>query len=453
MSQYTREEILQMIEDKGGPEGLDLSGADLSGIDLGYEAIQRALAGRRESSREGPTPIWYSAETGGINLQKATLIGSDLSKANIQWANLKGAYLMTANLQSSIAKHAALQESALSHANIQTAHLGGANLQSADLTGASLQNTILEDADLKEANLPEANLQSAILHRANLRKANLHGSNLQNALLWDADLQGADLQGANLQKARLEGTNLQGANLHGAILRQTILRKANLKYANLSWADLDEARLREANLQGANLRVAKLDKVDLSVVENLSEAWWHHAILDRTRIKWQGLIHIGEEIAREWEEAKEAYLILKDNFNDLGQYDHARECYIKERQMERKVHQQNKRWWPWLWLTLFRWTSTYGQNPVAVLLWTVGWVVLFAAIYLIFLASGMRIAPDQWTEWWPFLYSMASFATLEFSGFEAVSPWAKFATSIESIIGIFWLAYFVYALANRTRSF
>jgi len=33
MSEYTREEILKMIEEAGGPENLDLSDADLSGID------------------------------------------------------------------------------------------------------------------------------------------------------------------------------------------------------------------------------------------------------------------------------------------------------------------------------------------------------------------------------------------------------------------------------------
>ena len=43
MSDYTREEILKLIEENGGPEGLDLSGKDLSGIDLGREAIKAEL--------------------------------------------------------------------------------------------------------------------------------------------------------------------------------------------------------------------------------------------------------------------------------------------------------------------------------------------------------------------------------------------------------------------------
>jgi len=47
MSEYTREEILKLIEENGGPEGLDLSGKDLSGIDLSiFESVVRiALTG------------------------------------------------------------------------------------------------------------------------------------------------------------------------------------------------------------------------------------------------------------------------------------------------------------------------------------------------------------------------------------------------------------------------
>jgi len=44
MSEYTREQLLKLIEENGGPDGLDLSGKDLSGIDLGMEEIEAELA-------------------------------------------------------------------------------------------------------------------------------------------------------------------------------------------------------------------------------------------------------------------------------------------------------------------------------------------------------------------------------------------------------------------------
>ena len=37
----TREDVLRLIEENGGPEGLDLSGQDLSWIDLSRETISR----------------------------------------------------------------------------------------------------------------------------------------------------------------------------------------------------------------------------------------------------------------------------------------------------------------------------------------------------------------------------------------------------------------------------
>ena len=48
MSEYTTQEVLKLIEENNGPDELDLSGKDMSGIDLGREAI-KAL----ESTREG----------------------------------------------------------------------------------------------------------------------------------------------------------------------------------------------------------------------------------------------------------------------------------------------------------------------------------------------------------------------------------------------------------------
>ena len=72
MSEYTREEILKLIEENGGPEGLDLSGKDLSFIDLSREAITAELEKAREKAPD-ETPVWYNERTGGINLAKLRL--------------------------------------------------------------------------------------------------------------------------------------------------------------------------------------------------------------------------------------------------------------------------------------------------------------------------------------------------------------------------------------------
>jgi len=201
----TREEVLKMIEGHGGPEGLDLSGENLEGIDL-------------SSLPDGP-----ALDLHGINLRSA-----NLQVANFRSANLQGADLAYANLQ-----RANFQD-----ANLQAAFLLSANLQRANFHDANLQAAYLSLANLQEANLWSANLQRAILLGANLQGAFLQRANLQGADLWDANLQGANLAYANLQEANLRGANLQG----------TDFRHADLSRARLYDADLSrETRLEDVD--------------------------------------------------------------------------------------------------------------------------------------------------------------------------------------------------------------
>lgn len=153
----TRHDVERLIEEHGGPEGLDLSGR---------------------------------------HLRQAPLSRLDLHGAHLEWANLHEARLDRANLQD---------------ACLQAAQLGGAglyqaNLQRAALSDANLQGAVLTRADLNAAELPWANLQGA----------RLWGSNLQRARLHEADLHAADLRRADLRQARLAYADLRDANLEGA---------------------------------------------------------------------------------------------------------------------------------------------------------------------------------------------------------------------------------------------
>lgn len=69
MSEYTTEKILKLIERNGGPKGLDLSGEDLMGINLGWEEIAKELKKAREGAPD-ETPVWYSAWTWGKQTSK-----------------------------------------------------------------------------------------------------------------------------------------------------------------------------------------------------------------------------------------------------------------------------------------------------------------------------------------------------------------------------------------------
>jgi len=174
----TREDVLRLIEEHGGPEGLDLS--------------ER-------------------------NLRKADLSGLDLHGANLSWAKLEGADLRGANLQ-------------------------GAHLWRADSHGARLSQANLQGANLYEVNLRGANLSHASLQGAHLRSANLQAANLRVADLRGADVSDANLRGADLRWAGLRGADISHANLQGADLRRADLRRASLADASLRDAKLDGAR-------------------------------------------------------------------------------------------------------------------------------------------------------------------------------------------------------------------
>ena len=141
MSEYTREEILKLIEENGGPLGLDLSGKDLSGIDLSREAIKAELEKLLLTGRD-EVPVWCNNRTLGISLEGANLEGANLQKASLNGANLQGVKL--------------------NDTNFEWAYLEGANLQRAWLHYANLKEALLmavlanEQVSGNPANLPRA---------------------------------------------------------------------------------------------------------------------------------------------------------------------------------------------------------------------------------------------------------------------------------------------------------
>ena len=155
MSEYTREEILKLIEENGGPEGLDLSGKNLSGIDLSDRSI---LAEIKKRGKEDHPPVWASFE----------------KEESYWWANLCGINLRYADL---------------SNANLQLADLRNAQLFRADLHEANLLRANLQEADLVLADLSAANLWKTNLKWANLLLANLRGALLSRESVGNALLQ------------------------------------------------------------------------------------------------------------------------------------------------------------------------------------------------------------------------------------------------------------------------
>lgn len=170
----------------------DLSGADLSGTDLGRAKLS-------------------AAGLSGADLSGARLSGADLSHAELSGANLSGARLLMANLSD-----AGLSGANLSRADARRTNLSNADLADADLSGTRLSTTNLSGADLSRVNLTNAYLSGATLSKADLSLAKLPGADLSGA-----DLSGTDLHGSDLSDVKVNvNTKVSGALTDGCRIQR-----------------------------------------------------------------------------------------------------------------------------------------------------------------------------------------------------------------------------------------
>ena len=324
--------LLQLIEENGGPERLDLHGSDMYRIDARPHALRSYLETyERQHSPQRQAPWLWLGGGASLNLRRAHLEHADLQHAHLESANLEFAHLRSASLSEAHLDSAQLQRARLQHAtargaHLNHAHLSFAHLQHADLSGAHLQNCYLRHAHLEGALLAKADLRHAHLYRANLTDARL-----PHAQLDFASLPAALLVGARLDNACFTSAFMRQARLEGARLQFT-----NLEHANLEYAHLQDATLRGAHLQGAQLWGARLRGV-----------LWYGTYLNRTGLRRHQLgPAIGDELAAKGQarhpgtflRAREAYLGLKNNFDSIGRYDDSSWAYVKEQQMEKAMH-------------------------------------------------------------------------------------------------------------------
>jgi hypothetical protein len=277
------------------------------------------------------------------------------------------------------------------------------------------------------------------LFEADLKGADVGGANLEWAYLFEADFEGAGLSGANLPRTRLQGTNL---------------RAAHLQDANLSRADLREAK-------------------------GIEGIYVYRTLLDHTRLTRDQLGEaIGEESNGEWLKAKEAYLALKNNFEQIGRYDDASWAYRKQRRMEkREVWQKAKEalrereWEPFVsgtwkvcWNLVVQALCDYGESVGRVL----GWMgfLLFIAGPLLFGLPGLLKWPEEnykaffgrpvpWRYGYAylqqFLYALDAFTTASFAELEPATAPTRVLSGLTALTGVFLTGLLGFVVGNRIQ--
>jgi hypothetical protein len=257
------------------------------------------------------------------------------------------------------------------------------------------------------------------------------------------------------------------------------MNSANLQGADLSGADFQDAYLEFASLQGAYLGGAHFERVDLSGT-NLSHVRIAGAWLDKTRFTKEQLGGaIGEELAREYGAAKQGYLALKQNFDDLGDYDAAGWAYCNERHMEKiEAWRQGRealkehRWWSALSYSakvasdeVVELLCNYGESVRRVVGWMV--VTLFVIAPALIWLSGGLVWPQSEFETYQklpllldkmayvarqdVLYMLDIFTTTNYSALEPATDWGKLISGCMALWGIFLAGLLGFVAGNRIR--
>ncbi len=438
--------IAALAEDGAAVPG-GLAAPSLDGVVLAADGLRERAAAEH--------PAWWDTARDGVKLA-----GLDLRGVGLHMADLSGASLGGSDLSGAKATGVRLRD----------AHLEEARFDGADLAGADLGGAKAGEASFDEAMLEDASLADAGLRFASLRKAILDGANLDGADLWGAQLDEAEANNASLRGARLDEANLAGADLSGADLENATLKRANLRGAKLKGANLRGAQLDGAQLDGADLSSARLPLVPLTGCGlhhiRLAGAW-----LERTQMQAAQLGGaIGEEVAGEFDAARDGYTVLEQNFTSLGDSDAASWAFRQRRRMgKRELLRRARADWrerrrraalgntaSWLSDAFVEWLCDYGESLPRVARAFVAVLVFYALFYW---ATG-ALVPKGVTPPDPLqhaaellLYSIGSMTTVGTGDVELhpASELAALVVATQSIVGPILLGLFGFVLGSRLR--
>ncbi len=185
--------------------------------------------------------------------------------------------------------------------------------------------------------------------------------------------------------------------------------------------------------------------------------------------------HIFHEEKKNFLEAQEIYLLIKNNFHSIGQYEDESWAFKKERDMERKSNCHFKSLHKWLWSCFLNIIYGYGEKPWNVIFSALLIIIIFTLLFsvtgignpeiieikgtaihqnsgdIVDLASKgflknnvIRNFPDS------LYFSTITFTTLGYGDFRPLEGWGRILAGSEAFIGAFMMALFVYTFARRT---
>ena len=302
----------------------------------------------------------------------------------------------------------------------------------------------------------------------------------------EATFEGAEATGkVTLKRASFANTIVnfdlyQGKDSELIFERSTFLADVSFKGAILKGLHLDECQFNST----FNLHVDTCDNLDLTgcTFRDIVEFYTHGEppkvqVLNLTGTRLLGILYLdweGNNIKKliysqtetTLREKAEQFRILKQNFNNSGQYDDEDSAYIEFKRNESKAIlteslSKNKISAIWQYPSygfkklVFDWMGLYATSPLRVVLSNIVMILFFALLYTIIPyftnASLTTINPDDpfWTKYWiAAYYTGITYFTV---GYGEIVPLGvlRLVADLTAFIGVFMMSYFTVAFVRK----
>jgi len=178
----------------------------------------------------------------------------------------------------------------------------------------------------------------------------------------------------------------------------------------------------------------------------------NNVMLRNTKIEKKEIFNrILQEQEKKFSEAKEIYLLLKNNFHSIGRYEDESWAFKKEKDMERKSYFHFKSIHKWLWSCFLNGIFGYGERPVRVIISAISIILIFTFLFMSSGISDTSIGGFTSKNILDCLYfSTVTFTTLGYGDFRPLEGWSRIFAGTEAFIGALMMALFVYTFARRT---
>lgn len=238
---------------------LNLTGADLCGMDLSGVDFQRAiLAGAKLADARLDGCNLTDAVLTGADLTRTSMRGADMSRANLGRTQCVRTDFTESRIKETIWDHANCEECSFAASAWLLGRLHQARLRGCDLSGASFEQWAAMSASFEDCRFHETRLEQCVFMQGALVNADFSRASLLRVSFMDVAFSGR----FSLESATLDGCAFAGrVELAGACLRGMQFKVGSARGAMLDRADMRGAQLAASDFSNCSLREADLTDV------------------------------------------------------------------------------------------------------------------------------------------------------------------------------------------------